>query len=121
MEDRVNGRPARKRPVQLDGPGSERGVDGALSGGHPHTCVPAAAREAVVQVRMEEEWGAHAEEKGISSHRTSQPSMFETGTKSAEFEKRLHFRSIVNNFTYCGRTPRSASQPFIVFGSGGLK
>jgi hypothetical protein len=48
-----------KKPVQVDGPGSEQRGRMRGLGGHPDTCNVAATRGAVVAVHMMEIRGAH--------------------------------------------------------------
>ena len=93
-----------KKPVQLDGPGSEQGRRMRFLGSHPDTCNVAATRGAVVAVHMMEILRAH---DGRRLAGGACPVNFRlVWAEKTEWpgygRERLHFGSVVNNFTYCG-------------------
>ena len=59
----------------------------------------------------------------LAGHRAAVNQLAELGKDGGAIRrgKRLHFGVVVNNFTYGVFASRSACQPFIAFGSGGLK
>jgi hypothetical protein len=69
------------------------GVSKVPLGSHPDTRIPAAAREAVVQMQMVEDRGVHNARRLVNE---ASKSNFAAYLQS----KRLHFWAIVNNFTY---------------------
>jgi hypothetical protein len=98
------------------------GVRDAPSGSHPDTCDLAAAREAVVEMHVVEGRRGHHGKNAIRSRTHSQQNPgIDDGNQTIWQAGRLRFRAVVNNFTYCDLSLRSAAHPFIVFGSGGLK
>ena|ERR1039457_3319125 len=108
------------RPLGRAGLGAV--VSNAPLGGHPDTCDLAATRRAVVAMHMVENPGAHDCTNASRARGRSQPiGRIGKDGWTSRVGKRLHFGVVVNNFTYCVFAQRSACQPFIAFGSGGLK